>query len=106
MNNCKDSSESLPADLSVTLPDARARLEAVWRKLTTKQRAGIHAIIAAEITGQSIESLLHGPGAITSHQTYYGRKGWNKNPDFNEALALTREVNWDSKLSAMLRWTR
>src|SRR5512140_2572578 len=105
MNKSQDSSENLPADLSVTLPDARARLEAAWRKLTLKQRAGVAAIIVAEITGTPIESLLRGPGAIATHQTYYGPTGWRKDPDFNAALTLAREVNWDLKFSATVRRT-
>ena len=86
--------------------EARARLHAALNRLTAKQRAGVQRIVAAEMTGESIESLLTGEGAMCSHTTYYGAGGWSHNADFVEALRLAREINFDVRLAASVRRAR
>ena len=96
-----NSTQSTPVD---PLAATRARLSAALALLTMKQRGAIDAIIAAEMTGQSIDSLI--AAKAFSHKTYYGAGGWYHNEQFQTALKQAREVSFDARLSAAVRRAR
>lgn len=98
----------MQAKLTESVPDreARQRLRVLLAQLTPKQRAAVDRVIAAEIAGESLASLLTGENAICSHTAYYKKGGWNDNAAWREALDIARGLSFDDRLQGAVRRAR
>lgn len=79
-------------------------LRAVLQRLSAQQSDGVLRIVAAELTGLSLERLFEGEDKICSRSTFMSRKrgGWKFKPDFQMALALARSEYRAFKLGSVV----
>lgn len=72
---------------------ASRELNELLATLTPQRARAIERIVAAELEGRSLSSLLDCPDQICTSTTYYGgkkRRGWKDNANFVRALELAR----------------
>lgn len=71
-------------------------------KLSPAQAVAVGRIVAAELAGQSVESLLTGTHKICNRSTYYRKRGWIRKSEFVAALEQARRELRDQNLSSLV----